>query len=722
MAQDRVECCSSYGAVRSIARLALRLFFQDVVVVNQDRVPRGGPVVLVANHANQFVDAMVLLHACPRPVSFMIAEKSLHRPIIGPAARGVGAVGVVRAQDEKARCDGVITAIDCEAGVVRGEGTTFASQELCNSWNGRPWAEHGRAPTLSPGDKLLAEGGSWAEGDSAAVMKLLVVEEVLSDTELRVKPVRLPDGSYARATVPEGGIAFRAMPRLAMRGTLRGCARHVAGGGTFGIFPEGGSHDQSSLLPLKNGVALVSLMATYAGDVGDLARRAEEVRIVPCGITYFHGHRFRSSVMVEFGEPVAVDAAFAARYAADDRSAAPAMLERVREALESVTLNVLVTELRQVFNELKDDARGGVGKDGALRWAAVRDLIAPVAWADGAERPAVMVPLEVLRIFDGCDGRGFGFLEYVEFKAFADKLAQAVLAKARGLGLRVVPAILTEHDGMIVQQILALARALYTPAGRRLRPDEQLQLSRNFAEGYNRLRASEEGRALLRAVGDYWLRLKAVHATDEDVLRSPSWKVRSAGGGVLYAAHVAAQLVAIVLCAAVSLPGILLWLPVARLCRARAERARVAAVKGSSVKIKGRDTIASAKVVEGFKLVPLFYLLYGTAASILTIFLAGAGTRRFLYAAAVWLLFPWYAYLSIRLYDVLVRNVKSVLGALRVTLAPADDGSMGRTLVDEREHLRRRIVRFVRDHVGEIEGMEDRLVLPEVLEDEASLA
>jgi 1-acyl-sn-glycerol-3-phosphate acyltransferase len=87
-----------------VARLSLRLFFRQVTVVNAENFPPSGPVIVVANHANQFVDAMVLLSSVPhrRPVSFMIAEKSLHRPIVGDAAQGVRAVGVVRAQDEKA--------------------------------------------------------------------------------------------------------------------------------------------------------------------------------------------------------------------------------------------------------------------------------------------------------------------------------------------------------------------------------------------------------------------------------------------------------------------------------------------------------------------------------------------------------------------------------------------------------------------------------------------
>ena len=65
----------------------------------------------------------------------------------------------------------------------------------------------------------------------------------------------------------------------------------------------------------------------------------------------------------------------------------------------------------------------------------------------------------------------------------------------------------------------------------------------------------------------------------------------------------------------------------AQICASRAEKARVSAVRGSSVKIKGRDTVASKKVVEGFKMVPLFYFLYAIIACGISIALSEAYSK-----------------------------------------------------------------------------------------------
>ena len=69
--------------------------------------------------------------------------------------------------------------------------------------------------------------------------------------------------------------------------------RALANGQCIGIFPEGGSHDRTDLLPLKAGVAAIAL--------GAQEKYGVSVPIVPVGFNYFRGHRFRGRVVVEYG-------------------------------------------------------------------------------------------------------------------------------------------------------------------------------------------------------------------------------------------------------------------------------------------------------------------------------------------------------------------------------------------------------------------------------------
>ena len=68
-------------------------------------------------------------------------------------------------------------------------------------------------------------------------------------------------------------------------------------GGVIALFPEGGSHDQPKLLELKTGAARIALGAALE----------EGLQIVPAGLYYTWKTRFRSSALLTFGEPIAVD-------------------------------------------------------------------------------------------------------------------------------------------------------------------------------------------------------------------------------------------------------------------------------------------------------------------------------------------------------------------------------------------------------------------------------
>lgn len=66
----------------------------------------------------------------------------------------------------------------------------------------------------------------------------------------------------------------------------------------MGIFPEGGSHDRTDLLPLKAGICIMAL--------GAMEKYGIQVNLVSCGFHYYHPENFRSKVIMEYGEPYAV--------------------------------------------------------------------------------------------------------------------------------------------------------------------------------------------------------------------------------------------------------------------------------------------------------------------------------------------------------------------------------------------------------------------------------
>jgi hypothetical protein len=99
------------------------------------------------------------------------------------------------------------------------------------------------------------------------------------------------------------------------------------------IYPEGQSHSEPSLAPLRTGAARIALQAE--------ARSGWRLglRIQPVGLTYTRKHLFRGRVVAAFGTPMTVTRHREA-FEADEREAARSLTEEIRVALESLTLNL----------------------------------------------------------------------------------------------------------------------------------------------------------------------------------------------------------------------------------------------------------------------------------------------------------------------------------------------------------------------------------------------
>ncbi|HET6701124.1 MAG TPA: lysophospholipid acyltransferase family protein [Gemmatimonadaceae bacterium] len=104
----------------------------------------------------------------------------------------------------------------------------------------------------------------------------------------------------------------------------------LAGGAAVGIFPEGLSHSDPSLAPLKTGAARIAL--------GTLAAHGRRVPIVPIGSVFRNKNVFRSEALVTVGRPIAWDDL--SPDAGGDGHAARELTQRIDRALRDVTVNL----------------------------------------------------------------------------------------------------------------------------------------------------------------------------------------------------------------------------------------------------------------------------------------------------------------------------------------------------------------------------------------------
>ncbi len=114
--------------------------------------------------------------------------------------------------------------------------------------------------------------------------------------------------------------------------TFQKCRELLERGGSLALFPEGVSHDDPSLRPLKTGAARIALGAAAAG-------MSQPLQIVPAGLYYTAKATFRSAALLYFGAPITVDPVQLDAQYEPPREAARALSDRLDVALRQVTLN-----------------------------------------------------------------------------------------------------------------------------------------------------------------------------------------------------------------------------------------------------------------------------------------------------------------------------------------------------------------------------------------------
>lgn len=104
----------------------------------------------------------------------------------------------------------------------------------------------------------------------------------------------------------------------------------LASGSALGIFPEGISHDEPSMTPLKTGAARIVL--------GSAAEGTRGIRIIPVGLNYRAKQTFRSRALAMVGDDVAW--ADLEGRPESDSAAVTELTARIERAIRDVTVNV----------------------------------------------------------------------------------------------------------------------------------------------------------------------------------------------------------------------------------------------------------------------------------------------------------------------------------------------------------------------------------------------
>lgn len=89
-------------ALAPVCSAAIRVFYR---FTSEGAAPASGPVLLVANHPNSIVDAIVVAASVRRPIRFLAKATLFDQPGLGALVRAGGAIPVYRRQDDPALTD-----------------------------------------------------------------------------------------------------------------------------------------------------------------------------------------------------------------------------------------------------------------------------------------------------------------------------------------------------------------------------------------------------------------------------------------------------------------------------------------------------------------------------------------------------------------------------------------------------------------------------------------
>lgn len=423
-----------------------------------------------------------------RRVSLLVAQKSVHG-FIGWASRQTGAVPVGRAQDAARPKSGTVYLPDPigDPTLVRGIGTNF---ERDAEIGGMIFLPAGKGQASTSVDIAEIHGPEEIRvkrpfKTRLAVFQLTARDDIDESGNFTNKELKGIKDGYS-------GTPYKLAPHIDQTKVYEAVFDRLRSGGCVGIFPEGGSHDRTGLLPLKAGVAIMAL--------GALADSPEvDLKIVPVGMNYFHAHKFRSRAVVEFGQPMEIP-----------------------------------TELVEMYK-------------------------------NGQRRDAIGQLLDTVY-----------------------------------QGLTAVTVQTPDYDTLMLIQA---ARRLYKPTGKKLPLPYVVELNRRLAMGYEKYKDDERIVQLSEAVKDYNKQLRYLNMRDHQVqyARMPIHTVLLT---TLY------RVVKLVVLLVGTLPGLLLFTPVFVLTKFISVKKAREALAGSSVKIQGRDVMATWKIMTALGFAPILYNTY----------------------------------------------------------------------------------------------------------------
>jgi glycerol-3-phosphate O-acyltransferase/dihydroxyacetone phosphate acyltransferase len=272
-----------YFIIKNLAELMIHSFFKDIHIIGKENLPKDGPVILCGTHNSQYVDGMMLMLTSKRPVNFLIAEKSTRHKLLKYFLKFMNVVPVTRSIDLKKKGKGSIHMINLATNILKGKDSQFEDQ-------------------VNPADTLRVT--IKVKEEKLPFVYFFQVSEIIDQSTLKIKISPEDTNSIKQNKLfkkfneneIELNAEFHVLPKLNQKKVFQGTLDALNANKVIGIFPEGGSHDQTKLIDIKPGAVIFQYKYFEA--------TGKTCPVIPIGLNYFGSHKFRSKVVINVGTPL----------------------------------------------------------------------------------------------------------------------------------------------------------------------------------------------------------------------------------------------------------------------------------------------------------------------------------------------------------------------------------------------------------------------------------
>jgi 1-acyl-sn-glycerol-3-phosphate acyltransferase len=181
-----------YSSTQALLRFGFWLFYHKVHIRNKVHFPAEGPVLLVSNHPNSFMDALVIGAYLPRPTHFLARGDAFKNPILAKIFKAYYMLPVYRISEGKENIEKNFETFDASYdAVAKGGSVLIFGEGLCkNNWDLRP---------LKKGPARIANR-AWNSTEAAQYLAIIPVGLTYEHFEGGGKSVIVNYGTPIRKT------------------------------------------------------------------------------------------------------------------------------------------------------------------------------------------------------------------------------------------------------------------------------------------------------------------------------------------------------------------------------------------------------------------------------------------------------------------------------------------------------------------------------------------